>query len=76
MPRMKTYILHCTYRYTVRQKETKELYSAQSRPTLSIDASSEQAAINKAKKQMRERTGTAWWPVLHDSLSVELVNVV
>jgi hypothetical protein len=76
MPRMKTYILHATYRYVTKQKETGETYSAQSRPTLSIKASSQKAAENKAIKQCRERISTDWWPVVSDSLVVELARVV
>jgi hypothetical protein len=73
---VKTYVIHATYRYVTKQKETGETYSAQSRPTLSIEASSEKAAINKARKQMKERTGSAWWPVISDHLSADLVRVI
>jgi len=74
MPRKHTWVLHCTYRYVTKQKETGETYSARSNPTLSIEATSEAAARKKALKQMRERTGTDWWPVISDSLSVALAN--
>jgi hypothetical protein len=74
MPRMRTWVLHCTYRYVTKQKETGETYSSQNRPTLSIEATSERAARSKALKQCRKGISTDWWPVISDHLSVELVK--
>ena len=76
MPRMKTYVIHATCHYVTQQRETGETYSASNRPTISIDASSKRAAINKATKQQRERIGTAWWPVVSFTLIPEIVKVV
>lgn len=76
MPRMKTYILHCTVDYTVQQKETGETYSATQRPTLSVEASSQKAAENKARKEREKAIGTEWWPILSLSLRVGLVTVI
>lgn len=73
---MKTYVIHATCRYVVKQKETGETYSAQNRPTISIEASSESAAIKKARKQEEKRIGTDWWPVVSFTLVPELVRVV
>jgi hypothetical protein len=74
MPRMRKWVLHCTYRYTVQQKETGETYSSKNRPTISVEATTEKAARNKALKQCRAGITTDWWPVIGDHLSVELVN--
>lgn len=73
---MKTYILHCTVDYTLQQKETGEMYSATQRPTLSIKASSQKAAENKARKEREKAIGTDWWPILSLSLRVAEVTVV
>ena len=73
---MKTYIIHATCRYVVQHKETGETYSAQNRPTISIEASSEKAAINKATKQQKKAIGTDWWPCVSFSLIPELVTVI
>lgn len=73
---MKTYIIHATCEYTVKQKETGETYTAKNRPTLSVEASSEKAAINKATKQQRERAGSDWWPVVSFRLIPDLVKVI
>lgn len=76
MGRMKTYVIHATCRYTVKQKETGETYSATNRPTLSIEASSQQAAINKATKQQKAAISTDWWPCISFHLVPELVRVI
>lgn len=73
---MKTYILHCTVNYVCKQKETGETYSATQRPTLSVEASSQKAAENKARKEREEAIGTDWWPVVSLSLSVGHVTVL
>lgn len=75
---MKTYVIHATCRYVVKHKETGQCESGQSRPTIAVEASSEQAAINKATKQMKksyESYGSDWWPVVSFALVPELVNV-
>ena len=76
MAKMKTYILHATVNYVCREKKTGETHSATRRPTISIEASSEQAAINKAKKQQKEAIGTDWWPVISLILFVGHVTVL
>lgn len=73
---MKTYIIHATCRYVVKSKETGQTESGQNRPTISVKASSERAAINKATKEQRERIGTDWWPVVSFHLVPELVKVI
>lgn len=73
---MKTYILHCTVEYVVKQKETGETEACTSRPTLSIKATSEAGAIRAAKAEQRERLSTEWWPVVSLSLSVGHVTVI
>lgn len=73
---MKTYVIHATCRYVCQQKETGETYSAQNRPILSIEASSEKAAINKARKQQEKAIGSDWWPVISFHLSADLVRVI
>lgn len=73
---MKTYVIHATCRYVVKQKETGETYSAQNRPTVSVEASSQGAAIRKATKEQRERIGTPWWPVVSFHLTADFVNVI
>jgi hypothetical protein len=73
---MKTFVIHATCRYVVQNKATGETYSAQNRPTISIEASSEKAAINKATKQEKKRIGTDYWPVVSFALIPELVNVI
>jgi len=73
---LKTYILHCTVDYTVQQKETGETYSATQRPTLSVEASSQKAAENKARKEREKAIGTDWWPILSLSLRVAKVTVI
>lgn len=76
MPRMKNYIIHATCHYVIQQKETGETYSATRRPTISIEASGEQAAINKAKKQQKEAIGSGWWPCISLSFQADLVRVI
>lgn len=73
---MKTYVIHATCRYVTKQKKTGETYSAQNRPTISVEASSEKAAINKARKEQEKRIGTDWWPVVSFHLIPELVRVI
>jgi hypothetical protein len=73
---VKTYIIHATCDYTVKNKTTGEHYSATNRPTLSIEASSEKAAIRKATKEQRKAIGTEHWPVLSFSLRADLVRVI
>lgn len=70
MPRMRKWVLHCTYRYVTKQKETGETYSSQSRPTISVEATTERAARDKALKQCRKRTSSDWWPVISDAPGV------
>lgn len=72
----KTYILHTTIEYVVKQKETGETEACTSRPTLSIKAETEEAAIAAAKAQEKARLSTDWWPVVSLSLSVGHVTVV
>lgn len=78
MPSMKTYIIHATCRYVVKSKETGRTESGQNRPSISVEASSEKAAINKAMKQQRERIGSDYWPVVVVSFALvpELVRVI
>jgi hypothetical protein len=73
---MKTYVIHATCRYVVKQKETGETESGQNRPTISVEASSEGAAIRKATKEQKKRIGTEWWPVVSFHLVPELVTVI
>lgn len=73
---MKTYVIHATCRYVVKSKEDGRTESGQNRPTISVEASSEAAAIRKATKQQKERIGTEWWPVVSFHLSAELVRVI
>ena len=72
---MKTYVIHATCRYVVKNKETGQTESGQSRPTLAIEASSEGAAIRKATKQMKKSYSSDHWPVVSFALIPELVNV-
>jgi hypothetical protein len=76
MPRMKKYVIHATCRYVVKNKEDGRTESGTSRPTISVEASSESAAIRKATKEQEKRIGTDWWPVISFHLSAELVNVI
>lgn len=76
MPRMKTYVIHATCRYVCKSKEDGRTENGQNRPTISVEASSEKAAINKARKQQRERISSEWWPCISFTLVPELVNVV
>lgn len=73
---MKTYIIRATCCYVVKHKETGVTESGQNRPTISVEASSESAAIRKATKEQRDRIGTDWWPVVSFHLVPELVNVI
>lgn len=73
---MKTYVIHATCRYVVKNKEDGRTECGQSRPTIGVEASSERAAINKATKQMKKRYTSDWWPVVSFALIPELVNVV
>lgn len=74
MPRMKRYIIHATVHYVVQSRETHETESGTQRPTLTVEATSERAAIDKATKERREAIGTAHWPVVSLSLGAELVR--
>jgi hypothetical protein len=71
---MKDYVIHATVHYVVKSRETGQTEHGTRRPTLRVRASSEQAAINKARKQQKEQIGTEWWLVVHLSFSAELVN--
>lgn len=71
---MKTYIIHATCRYVVKGKEDGRTESGTNRPTISVEASSERAAINKAAKQQRERIGSDWWPVVSFSLVADVIR--
>ena len=71
-----TYIIHATCNHVVKNKETGQTENGTSRPTISIEATSEAEAIEIATKQQEERVGTEWWPVVSFSLIPELVNVV
>ena len=73
---MKTYVIHATCRYVVKNKETGQTESGQNRPTISVEASSQMAAINKARKQQKERISSDWWPCVSFALIPELVNVI
>lgn len=73
---MKTYVIHATCRYVVKSRADGRTESAQYRPTISVDAGSEVAAIRKATAQERKRTGSPAWPVVSFHLSAELVNVI
>lgn len=73
---IKTYVIHATCRYVVKNKETGETESGTRRPTISVEASSERAAINKARKQQKEGIGSDWWPVVAMNMSADLVKVI
>lgn len=73
---MKTYVIHATCNYVTRQKQTGETYSATRRPTMSVEASSEKAAINKAKKQQKAAIGSEWWPCISLGFRADLVRAV
>jgi hypothetical protein len=73
---MNTYVIHATCRYVVQNKKTKACENGQSRPTISVDASSEAAAIRKATKQMKDSYASDYWPVISFHLSPELVRVI
>jgi macrodomain Ter protein organizer (MatP/YcbG family) len=73
---LKTYVIHATCRYVCQNKETKRTESGQNRPTISIDASSEKAAINKATRQQKKAISSEWWPCISFHLIPELVRVI
>ena len=73
---MKTYIIHATVRYVLHNRTSGEPYSAQSRPTLSIDATSEGTALRRARKQEKARLETDCWKVSSLSVIPELVKVI
>lgn len=73
---MRTYVIHATCRYVVKSKADGRCENGQNRPTVAIDASSEQAAIRRATKQQRERISSDYWPVVSFTLIPELVNVI
>ncbi len=73
---MRDYIIHATVHFVVQSKETGQTKHGTRRPTISVRASSEQAAINKARKQQKEAIGTEYWPVVHMSFSAEFVFAV
>jgi hypothetical protein len=72
---MKLYVIHGTVHWTVKSRETGATESGTRRPTIAIEASSEQAALNKARKQQKEAIGTDYWPCVSLTLIAELVNV-
>jgi hypothetical protein len=73
---VKTYVIHATCRYVVKSKEDGRTEGGQNSPTISVEASSQGAAIRKATKQQRERIGTDWWPVISFALVPDLVTVI
>jgi hypothetical protein len=73
---MRDYVIHATVDYVVKNKETGQTEHGTRRPTISVRASSGQAAINKAKKQQRDQIGSDYWPIVHMSFRTELVNVL
>jgi hypothetical protein len=70
------YVIHATVNYVVKSIETGETEHGTRRPTIRVRASSEQAAIDIARKRQKEQIGTDWWPVVHLSLAAELVHTV
>lgn len=76
MPRLKRYIIHATCHYVVKSKETGATEKGTSRPTISVEASSEASALAKARKKQEQSIGSDYWPCVHLSLNAELVNVV
>lgn len=73
---MNTYVIHATCRYVVQNKKTKVCEKGQNRPTIAIEASSEQAAIRKATVQQKKAISSPYWPCISFHLVPELVNVV
>jgi hypothetical protein len=43
---------------------------------MSVEASSEKAAINKAKKQQKAAIGSEWWPCISLGFRADLVRAV
>ena len=72
---MKLYVIHATVHWTVRSSKTGATESGTRRPTIAVEASSEQAALNKARKQQKKAIGTDYWPCVSLTLIAELVNV-
>jgi hypothetical protein len=70
-----TYVIHATCHYVVKSKDDGRTESGESRPTISVQAVSEEEALEKAKAQQEERIGTDYWPVVSFSLAPELVKV-
>ncbi len=75
MPRKKLYVIHATCNYVVQSKATGQTENGTRRPTIAIEATSEQAAINKARKQQKAEIGSDYWPCIALGFSVALVNV-
>lgn len=73
---MKTYIIHATCRYVVQSKADGRCENGQNRPTISIDASSEKAAISRATRQQKKAISSEWWPCISFTLIPELVTVI
>lgn len=75
MPRIKTYVIHAVVRYVLKSTKDGRTESGEARPTISVDASSEQAAINKARKAQIKRVESPYWKCVSLVLIPELVKV-
>lgn len=73
---LKTYVIHATCRYVVKSKADGRCENGQNRPTIAVEASSEQAAIRKATREQKKRVSSDHWPVVSFALIPELVNVI
>lgn len=71
---MKTYIIHATVRYVLEAQDGRT-ESGESKPTIAVDASSEQAAINKARRDQKKRVDSSYWKCVSLTLIPELVKV-
>lgn len=75
MARKKLYVIHATVNYVVQNKATGQTENGTRRPTIAVEATSEQAAINRARKDQKDAIGSDYWPCISLSLHAELVNV-
>lgn len=73
---MSRYVLHATARKVIKNKHTGRTENLVSRPTIVVEASSESAALNKAKKQEAAKWKNSDFELINLSLVSELTRKI